>query len=29
MIYPNKAVATTEIIEPKLDTAFQAENASG
>lgn len=29
MIYPNKTVATTEIIEPKLDTAFQAENASG
>jgi len=29
MIYPNKAVATTDIRDPKLDTAFHAEKASG
>jgi len=28
-MYPNKAVATTDIKDPKLDTAFQAANASG
>jgi len=29
IMYPNKAVATTEIKDPKLDTAFHAAKASG
>lgn len=29
MMYRNRTVATTEIIEPKLDTRFQAAKASG
>jgi hypothetical protein len=29
IIYPNKTVATTEIKDPKLDTAFHPLKASG
>jgi hypothetical protein len=29
IMYPNNTVATTDMIDPKLETAFQAAKASG